>query len=109
MAWTFSKHAAFIVDSGYDCGTTDPLGDYIDTDTMHSTLGCYSNKLYYFVAAEGEAQTCWNGCTGGPFCDSKCHNNKFKKPPGLDSLDGKSSFGGVTVAELIQGYVVRGR
>ena len=96
-SWSFSKHYAFIVDSGYDCGTDDPLDEYIDTETMHATKGCVDDKLYYLVAAEGEAQTC---------NVVQCSNSKFKVPPGLTSLDGKS-FGGVTVADLITGYVIR--
>ncbi|GFG09756.1 hypothetical protein IFM61392_06047 [Aspergillus lentulus] len=37
--WTVSGTYAFIIDSGYDCGTIAPMGDYMDTETMHPTAG----------------------------------------------------------------------
>ncbi|OBT40321.1 hypothetical protein VE00_08471 [Pseudogymnoascus sp. WSF 3629] len=101
--WTFSKHYAFVIDSGYDCSSSDPLGDYLDADTMHATYGCYQNKLYYLAAAQGDSKTCHDNCNDG-HCDKVCVDSKFKAPPGLDTLDGKN-FGGVSVQDLIQGSV----
>lgn len=102
-AWTFSKHYAFIIDSGYDCGTTDPLGDYLDTDTMHATYGCYGGKLYYLAAPKGDSTECHCQYIKS-HCERVCSDAHFSAPPGLDSLDGKN-FGGVTVQDLIQGSV----
>lgn len=99
--WTFSKHYAFVIDSGYDCSASDPLGDYLDTDTMHATYGCYQNKLYYLASAQGDSQTCNEKCDDH-HCENVCTDSKFKAPPGLDTLDGKN-FGGVSVHDLIQG------
>lgn len=100
-AWTFSKHYAFIIDSGYDCGTKDPLSDYLDTDTMHSTHGCYGGKLYYLAAPKGDSTECHCQYIKS-HCERVCSDAHFSAPPGLDSLDGKN-FGGFTVQDLIQG------
>lgn len=98
--WPLADYHAFVLDSGFDCGTTDPEGTYISSDDMHSTFGCVNGKLYYLVYPKGDATT---GCnTGSPF--DNCVNNKFTAPPGLDALDG-SRFGGVTRDDLITGSV----
>jgi hypothetical protein len=91
--WTVSGTYAFIIDSGYDCGTIDPMGDYMDTDTMHATAGRYGGKLYYLASPKGDASTCTEG---------GCFDNKFSAPPGIYSLDGKD-LGGITVGDLITG------
>ncbi|PKX96188.1 uncharacterized protein P174DRAFT_503368 [Aspergillus novofumigatus IBT 16806] len=93
--WAVSGTYAFIIDSGYDCGTIDPMGDYLDEDTMHATAGCYGGKLYYLASPKGDASTRTEG---------GCFDNKFSAPPGIDSLDGKD-FGGITVGDLITGSV----
>lgn len=49
-AWLFSKHYAFVVDSGYPCDTKDPLEDYLSEDTMNATYCCHDDKLYYLAA-----------------------------------------------------------
>jgi GH18 family chitinase len=100
-AWTFSKHYAFVIDSGYDCSAQDPLDDYLDADVMHATYGCVDNRLYYLAAPKGDSKTCHCVYTKN-HCDKVCVNTHFEAPPGLESLDGKN-FGGVSVQDLIQG------
>ena len=98
--WSVAGTRAFILDSGYDCGTTDPESEYLSDDTMHKTYGCYNNKLYYLVYPKGEAQDC-SSCEG---CAVTCTDNDFSAPPGIDTLDG-TRFGGVKVSDLISGAV----
>ncbi|GFF43688.1 hypothetical protein IFM58399_07030 [Aspergillus lentulus] len=93
--WTVSGTYASNINLGYDCGTIDPMGDYMDTDTLHATAGCYGGKLHYLASPKGDASTCTEG---------RCFDNKFSTPPGIDSLDGKDS-GGITVGDLITGSV----
>lgn len=100
-AWTFSKHYAFVIDSGYDCSAQDPLDDYLDADVMHATYGCVDNRLYYLAAPKGDSKTCHCVYTKN-HCDKVCVNTHFEAPPGLESLDG-TNFGGVSVQDLIQG------
>lgn len=88
--WKVSGRHPFIIDSGYDCGVIDPLGEWLSTETMHATAGCYGGKLYYLANPTG---------------DSKVHNtypNDFSAPPGIEWLDG-TSYGGVTLGDLITG------
>jgi hypothetical protein len=98
--WSVAGTAAFVLDSGYDCGVINPEHEYLDTDTMHKTAGCYNGKLYYLVDAHGEAVT----CNGGDGTGTACQDNDFSAPPGIETLDG-SRFGGVTVSDLITGAV----
>ncbi|KAK3934563.1 putative glycoside hydrolase [Diplogelasinospora grovesii] len=98
--WSVAGTRAFILDSGYDCGTVDPESGYLNTDTMHKTAGCYNGKLYYLVNPDGDAQS----CSGGDGVAVSCSDNDFSAPPGIDALDG-SRFGGVTVSDLITGAV----
>jgi hypothetical protein len=98
--WSLAGTHAFILDSGYDCGTIDPESDYLDTGTMHDTAGCYSGKLYYVVYPSGGALDC-SGSDGNA---GACVDQKFSTPPGITTLDG-TRFGGVTVSDLIVGSV----
>ncbi|KAK3934190.1 hypothetical protein QBC46DRAFT_300262 [Diplogelasinospora grovesii] len=92
--WSVSGVAAFVMDSGFPCGTVDPVSQYLDADTMHSTWGCYDGKLYYLAYPDGNSQSCSDECT----------DSLFSAPPGLDSLDG-NNFGGITLNDLITGSV----
>ena len=96
--WGVAGTHAFILDSGYDCGVEDPEGDYLSDDTMHETAGCYDGKLYYLVYPEGGDAY---DCSGQQETDV-CPDGKFSAPPGIDALDGER-FGGVTIADLIEG------
>jgi hypothetical protein len=95
--WGLAGTRAFVLDSGYDCGTVDPETDYLSTSTMHTTAGCYNGKLYYLVNPDGDAQSC--SVTDHT---TICTDNEFSVPPGISTLDG-TRFGGVTVTDLITG------
>ncbi|KAK3500592.1 hypothetical protein B0T13DRAFT_535440 [Neurospora crassa] len=97
--WSVSGTTAFIMDSGFDCGTVDPMGEYLDKDTQHKTAGCYNGKLYYLAYPSGPAED----CSGGDEA-VVCRPNTFSAPPGIDTLDG-TRFGGVKVSDLITGAV----
>lgn len=101
-SWTISKHYAFVIDSGYDCNAKDPLVDYLETDQMTKYGGCYENKLYYLAAAKGDSKKCEAECSEHGPCQKRCENAHFPAPPGIEYLDG-TSFGGVSVKELIEG------
>ncbi|KAJ9136984.1 Glycoside hydrolase family 18 protein [Coniochaeta hoffmannii] len=78
-----SDTSAFIMESGFVCGTVDAMGDYIDTDTQHKTAGCYDGKLYYLVNPEGSAED----CSGSDGTATTCTDNHSSAPPGIDNLD----------------------
>ncbi|KAL2023348.1 hypothetical protein VTK56DRAFT_3086 [Thermocarpiscus australiensis] len=100
--WSASGQAAFVIDSGFACGTIDPMGGYLSPDTMHATWACWDGMLYYLAMPSGEGQTCDGGGDGTAVT---CRDNQFSAPPGIDSLDGQSAFGGVTVKDLVIGSV----
>jgi hypothetical protein len=91
--WSVSGTYPFVIDSGYDCGVIDPLGDYMSTDTMHKTFSCVGNKLYYLATPAGDAEQC---------DEAGCERNLFSAPPGIEFLDG-TSFGGIRYTDLIAG------
>ncbi|KAI1120979.1 hypothetical protein F5Y10DRAFT_289094 [Nemania abortiva] len=96
LGWTLSGTHGFILDSGFDCNTEgNPLDKYLLDSTQSSTRYCYpdNNKLYYLVAAKGDAELCVN---------EGCANSYFQKPPGLDKLDG-TAYGGLTLETLVAG------
>jgi GH18 family chitinase len=102
--WKVSKTHAFVIDSGYSCDENNPLGEYLEDDTMAATWGCVDDKLYYLVNPEGDASGCKCHYYDNGHCENVCSNNKFSAPPGLDSLDG-TDFGGITKEDLITGSV----
>lgn len=78
--WSVSGTTAFIIDSGFDCGTVDPMNEYLDKDTQHKTAGCYNGKLYYLAHPSGPAET----CSGGDEA-VVCRPNTFSAPSGPTS------------------------
>jgi hypothetical protein len=103
LAWTLSGTKAFVMDSGYACGTVDPVSPYyISSGDASKTSGCYNSKLYYLVYPSGEAEsTIAASC---PTCSPEIYDSPFSVPPGLDMLDG-SAYGAITVQDLISGAV----
>ncbi|KAJ5726918.1 Glycoside hydrolase superfamily [Penicillium malachiteum] len=96
--WTAAGTAAFVVDSGYPCSAQNPLTDYMTADTQESTYVCYNDNLYYLVYPEGT----WVGCTGDD--EEACSQSYFTAPPGLSTLS-SSTWGGITLSDLIEGSV----
>ncbi|KAM0511469.1 hypothetical protein ACHAPE_009823 [Trichoderma viride] len=109
--WTASNNAAFIVDSGYACGTVNPLTQYMTVETQEATYSCYNGNLYYLASASGD----WRGCTSEdvalplhvdtvspppPVCDPTF----FTAPPGMDAL-GPDVWGGLTIDDIVKGSV----
>ncbi|KGQ05404.1 Killer toxin subunits alpha/beta [Beauveria bassiana D1-5] len=99
--WSVSGAFPVVLDTGYACGKVDPIKGYMTPDTMHKTYACVDNKMYYLGSAKGDAQYCYKPAVG---CPDVCRDEKFTAPPGLDSLD-KTSFGGVTLQDLVEGSV----
>ncbi|KAK4213191.1 hypothetical protein QBC37DRAFT_464275 [Rhypophila decipiens] len=98
--WTVSGIHAFVLDSGYPCGTIDPMGQYINTDTQHATWACFQDKLYYLVAPIGKSQDC---------LETICPSKTSSAPPGLNLLLGSSlgssPFHDISVQDFIEGAV----
>ncbi|KAK4496425.1 hypothetical protein PRZ48_012405 [Zasmidium cellare] len=102
--WYAAGTAAFVIDSGYSCGTVNPLGSYMSTATMEATAGCYDSKLYYLVYPKGGATTCMPSKREVDPPSPACVDRDFQPPPGISALDG-SAWGGLTVNDLITGSV----
>ncbi|KAL1853192.1 hypothetical protein VTK73DRAFT_9058 [Phialemonium thermophilum] len=102
--WNVSSTVPFVMDTGYACGTINPMSDYLGDADAAATYVCHAptNKMYYLVSVRGSAQNCNCGvsCTTG----HACLENKFVTPPGLEHLDG-SSYGGVTRDDLVYGAI----
>jgi hypothetical protein len=102
--WSVSKAYPFIIDTGFGCDAINPIGQYLDDDTMEATGACVENKLYYIASPEGDARICkCEPQEKGP-CQTESRVQKFTAPKGLDSLDG-TDFGRITKEELITGSV----
>lgn len=101
--WRSAKTYAFVIDSGISCSTSNPLGDYLDDDTMKDTGSCVDDRWYFLVHPDGDANECKCQIVGdhGP-CQTICHDNKFSAPPGIGSL---GNFGGISKDDLIKGSV----
>lgn len=101
--WRSAKTYAFVLDSGISCSTSNPLGDYLEDDTMKDTGACVDGTWYYLVHPDGDSKKCQCQIVGdhGP-CQTICRDNKFSAPPGIGSL---SNFGGISKDDLITGSV----
>ncbi|KAL6876788.1 hypothetical protein J3F83DRAFT_769856 [Trichoderma novae-zelandiae] len=84
--WTVSGTSAFVVDSGYPCGTVNPLTQYMIEDTQEATYSCHNGSLYYLVYPGGD------------------RHGYFTAPPGLDGIV-KGLWGKLTLSKLIAGSV----
>ncbi|RFU79626.1 glycoside hydrolase, superfamily [Trichoderma arundinaceum] len=107
--WTVSGTAAFVVDSGYPCGTVNPLTQYMTVETQEATYSCSNGKLYYLVYPDGD----WQGCPNEDVALTvdmvepslpECKPTYFSASPGLSTL-GPGSWGNITVSDLIAGPV----
>ena len=94
-AWSFSKQYAFVIDSGHECDTKDPIRQHLGHQSMNTPYGCYDGKLYYLATVPTGQTSEMNG------------HELFSTPPGLELLNGQdTNYGGVTNQDFIAGYVV---
>ncbi|KFZ12066.1 hypothetical protein V501_04388 [Pseudogymnoascus sp. VKM F-4519 (FW-2642)] len=100
--WAISGTAAFVLDTGYSCTTPFTPPRHLPANVIPT---CYTptNRVYYLVAAIGDAQdcSCESNCGSG---GKGCLENDFKVPPGVTTLDG-IRWGGVTKEDIIIGSV----
>ncbi|KFG86526.1 chitinase [Metarhizium anisopliae] len=99
--WSASGASPFIIDSGFSCGTIDPIRRYMMADAMHKSWACVDDKLYYLASPKGHASYCYEDDTKHP---EHCTDEGFSALPGVEWLDG-TSFGTVTLSDLITGSV----
>ncbi|KAJ3483725.1 hypothetical protein NLG97_g7237 [Lecanicillium saksenae] len=97
--WDAAGAYPFVIDSGYACGTIDPLSAYMTVDTMRATWACYEDRLYYLASLKGDAYKNVQNPTGP---GTHRERNKFSAPAGVTSMGG-ALYGGVTLTELITG------
>ncbi|EFE44221.1 class V chitinase, putative [Trichophyton verrucosum HKI 0517] len=100
--WTAAGTFPFVIDSGYPCGTIDPLDSFLSVETMHATASCVDDKLYYLASPKGDAREYvpYPRGSGGYY-----RNNKFSAPPGVEFLNHGNSFKGVTLDDIVKGAV----
>lgn len=98
-AWSLTpKLGVVVIDTGVSCGTRDPLDTSdLSHENAAKSSGCYKNKLYYLLGANGKERSCIveNGLWD-------CVPIQFSLPPGLAKLDGKA-WGGLTKEDFING------
>jgi hypothetical protein len=105
--WTVAGYAPVVIDSGYTCGTTNPLSEYMTTGDQAATFSCYTNpstgvnELYYLVwpiTKANQGQSCPGGVDDGECAES------FAQLPGTGSLGSSgSSWSAVTLDKLVKG------
>ncbi|EFE34865.1 class V chitinase, putative, partial [Trichophyton benhamiae CBS 112371] len=100
--WTAAGTFPFIIDSGYLCGTIDPLDSFLSVETMHATASCVDDKLYYLASPKGDARVFVPHPRGS---GGYYRNNKFSAPPGVEFLNHGNSFKGVTLDDIVKGAV----
>ena len=79
-----NKSPPFVLDSGYECGVVDPLGQYLSLATMQETASCHGGRLYYLVVPKGKSRVCDDTPCDG--CSPTCKDNLFSAPDGIASL-----------------------
>jgi hypothetical protein len=100
QAWRMSNNEfhPFILDSRSPCSSSDnPFPELMSDNDAKSSSVCYNNLRYFIMSTTGVSAVCVPriGCT----------KNKLSKLPGISKLDGKA-FGGVTMDDLVIGYVL---
>lgn len=107
QAWSYSNEgiSPFILDSGFACGSVNPLPTYMTDADGDATWYCDTdnNKMYYLMMVSTDAGEQAQTCTQEPCSGQEhCTPNKFTQPPGLSELDGKQ-YGGVVYHDFIIG------
>ncbi|PYI11000.1 hypothetical protein BO78DRAFT_304565 [Aspergillus sclerotiicarbonarius CBS 121057] len=102
LTWTLSPdtYNAVVVDSQSTCDKSNPLSTYISSSVAKSGYVCYNNNIYYLVDVVSLESSCESNSQGGQLC----RDPDVRKLPGISALDG-SSWGGVTVEDLVVGAV----
>ncbi|CAK7212940.1 hypothetical protein SCUCBS95973_001630 [Sporothrix curviconia] len=96
-AWSAAGINAFVLDAGADCSDLGVAADYVSSSDQDAAHACVDNRLYFLMYPDGKSSdTC-------PL-EGSCTDNTFSMPPGSDQLTG-SSWGGITVADIITGSV----
>ncbi|EGE06693.1 chitinase [Trichophyton equinum CBS 127.97] len=100
--WAAARTFPFVINSGYPCGTIDPLDSFLSVETMHATASCVDDKLYYLASPKGDARVFvpYPRGSGGYY-----RNNKFSAPPGVELLNHGNSFKGITLDDIVKGAV----
>lgn len=72
VIWVVSYAYPFIMETGYDCSTINPLGCYLDDKTQMATGAYVQNKLYCLASVQGDARKfgCEHCDDGG--CQNVC-------------------------------------
>ncbi|ERS96515.1 hypothetical protein HMPREF1624_06719 [Sporothrix schenckii ATCC 58251] len=94
--WRASGTGAFILDTGADCSDLNVASQYVPLNIQKQAMGCIDNHLYFLVFPDGKSPDSCNA--------EDCWNDGFSLPAGVDVLDG-SSWGGVTVTDIVNGSV----
>ncbi|GBF66809.1 hypothetical protein TMEN_9530 [Trichophyton mentagrophytes] len=100
--WAAARKFPFVIDSGYPCGTIDPLDSFLSVETMHATASCVDDKLYYLASPKGDARVFvpYPRGSGGYY-----RNNEFSAPPGVEFLNHGNFFKGITLDDIVKGAV----
>lgn len=93
--WQASGHHPFIIDTGHSC---DDKAE--DDESLKSA--CYNNQLYKLADPDGTSHPCEKDC--GLIGGCTCNDTPFSSLAGVEYLDGED-WGGITVQDLIIGYV----
>lgn len=97
--WSASATPAFILDSGYDCGTHDLMYKYAAQEVIDLTETCYQGKLYYLATPKGDPTVMRVPPKGIAYPVP----NTFSAPAGLSALIVDNQYGNITISDLIIG------
>lgn len=92
--WSAVGKNIFILDTKLGCSGGDLSDAHLPDD---AATACYNDKLYAVAYPDGDADSC-----SAVMGNSVCQYATFKKPDGIDDLDG-TRWGGVTVEDLVVG------
>lgn len=103
--WRASDTYSFILDSGAGCSSRNAASKYISDDTASKTGVCVDGRQYYLVHTGGDARVCkCERVTDSGPCQSRCSDNTFSMPSGVDALDG-DLWAGLTRDDIVAGAV----
>jgi len=102
QAWYLSEGNIwpFVLDSGYDCSSLNPVPLFISDDTAAATKVCYNDALYFLVSTHDHLDMYCS--TGGHDRPYVCTRKQFASPPGIEELNG-INYGRVTPDQIVIG------